>query len=66
MTKTVTLCLSTKGNLPEIGKTHSVITHVEDSVVLSDEDISQNPKARTDSIAEAMLKTGAATILLSL
>ena len=40
--------------------------HVEDSVVLSDDDISQNPKARTDSIAEAMLKTGAATILLSL
>lgn len=66
MAETVTLCLSTKGNLPESGKTHSIITHVKDSVVLSDEDISQNPKARTDSIAEAMLKTGAATILLSL
>ena len=66
MAETVTLCLSTKGNLPESGKTHSVITHVEDSVVLSDDDISQNPKARTDSIAEATLKTSTAPTLLSL
>lgn len=53
-------------NLPKSGKTNIVIAHVEDGVVLSHEDVSKDPQASANSVAEVVLKSSAASIVLGL